>query len=178
MTASWVALENVHPNSGPLVYYPGSHKNHIWDYDELGLRLHWGDLIHDGNPTLQNEYSLQLHKALTKIGLKPQIAVMNRGESFLWAASLVHGGSKVKDKRYTRKSQVTHYYLDGAQSYWAPLKSLYHLGKIAYKCQIPSCYSIPSSSNGNHIDCITVQREFFKSRRRVTLPTTEGILCA
>ena len=108
MTASWVALENVHPNSGPLVYYPGSHKNHIWDYDELGLRAHWGDLMHDGNAILQNEYSTKLQEALTKVGLKPHFAVMNRGESFLWAASLVHGGSKVKDKAYTRKLQVTH----------------------------------------------------------------------
>jgi hypothetical protein len=30
MTASWVALEDIHPHSGPLRWYPGSHKLGLW----------------------------------------------------------------------------------------------------------------------------------------------------
>jgi hypothetical protein len=26
LSAAWIALEDIHPASGPLVYYPGSHK--------------------------------------------------------------------------------------------------------------------------------------------------------
>jgi hypothetical protein len=30
MTAAWVALEDIHPDSGPLIYYSGSHKMGKW----------------------------------------------------------------------------------------------------------------------------------------------------
>jgi hypothetical protein len=39
MTAAWVALEDIHPDAGPLVYYPGSHHMGLWDMDELGVRV-------------------------------------------------------------------------------------------------------------------------------------------
>ena len=35
MTASWVALEDIHPDAGPLIYYPGSHTMGLWDMEEI-----------------------------------------------------------------------------------------------------------------------------------------------
>jgi ectoine hydroxylase-related dioxygenase (phytanoyl-CoA dioxygenase family) len=32
LAASWIPLEDIHPESGPLVYYPGSHKTEISDF--------------------------------------------------------------------------------------------------------------------------------------------------
>ena len=38
MTAAWVALEDIHPDSGSLEVYPGSQLYPIWDMDALGVR--------------------------------------------------------------------------------------------------------------------------------------------
>ncbi len=37
MCGVWVALEDIHPDSGPLVVYPGSHLEPEWDMYDLGL---------------------------------------------------------------------------------------------------------------------------------------------
>ena len=37
MIAAWVALEDVHPEAGPLVLYPRSHKAGLNDFADLGL---------------------------------------------------------------------------------------------------------------------------------------------
>ena len=34
---SWLALEDIHPDSGPLEIYPKSHRESLWDEYELGL---------------------------------------------------------------------------------------------------------------------------------------------
>jgi ectoine hydroxylase-related dioxygenase (phytanoyl-CoA dioxygenase family) len=104
MTAAWVALEDIHPDSGPLIYYPGTHKMGLWDIDELGIRLH--TLSVDVGNFTGEYYSKKLQETIDRMKLKPQYGTLKKGESFLWAASLLHGGSKVKDSRRTRKSQV------------------------------------------------------------------------
>jgi molecular chaperone DnaJ len=51
-----------------------------------------------------------------------ETALIKRGQAFIWAANLFHGGSPVTDPDKTRLSQVTHYYFRGC-SYFTPLAS-------------------------------------------------------
>jgi hypothetical protein len=104
MTAAWVALEDIHPDSGPLIYYPGSHKMGLWDVDELGIRLETNSVSAGGNTAPMYERKLQ--ETIDRLQLQPAYGVLKKGESFVWAASLLHGGSKLNNPKLTRRSQV------------------------------------------------------------------------
>eukprot|EP00600_Ochromonadales_sp_CCMP1393_P012381 CAMPEP_0175017498 /NCGR_PEP_ID=MMETSP0005-20121125/12432_1 /TAXON_ID=420556 /ORGANISM="Ochromonas sp., Strain CCMP1393" /LENGTH=318 /DNA_ID=CAMNT_0016274921 /DNA_START=17 /DNA_END=970 /DNA_ORIENTATION=+ len=147
MTAAWVALEDIDPGSGPLIWYPGSHKMGIWDLEELGVRPN-----RKGSTVVEavgdnNLYTEELQKTIDRLQLKPSYAKLKRGESFVWAASLLHGGSAIKDPSKTRKSQVTHYWLEGAKQYWVPRLSYPNVNQYALKCSQPVC------SSSKHTSC-------------------------
>jgi len=36
LVGAWVAVEDIHPDSGPLVYYPGSHRLPYYLSKEVG----------------------------------------------------------------------------------------------------------------------------------------------
>ncbi len=100
--ASWIALEDIQPGSGELEYYPGSHllpthmfaNKHIWvEYDDPELK----------------HFHEDLHKLAKETGLSIQRFLAKKGDVFIWAPGLIHGGSPVSDPNLTRKSLVTHY---------------------------------------------------------------------
>jgi hypothetical protein len=161
MTAAWVALEDIHPDSGPLRFYPGSHKMGLWDLDELGIRMH--TLSTDIGDAGRNLYEVKLQEAIDHNKMVPEHAIMSKGETFIWAASLLHGGSKLNNPKMTRKSQVTHYYLVGAKKYWVPWRSIPSIDKIKYKCNIPAC----TPTKWGVKDCATRHVEQFKERKFV-----------
>jgi len=158
MSAAWVALEDIHPDSGPLVWFPGSHKLGFWDYDELGMRIDSSSLELKFDEDYKT-YERKVKETIDKLGLKPSYATLKKGESFIWSHSLLHGGSEVNNKELTRKSQVTHYYLTGATAYWQPRNSIPSLGKITYKCEVPTC------TESDHTNCLERIHEAFKRRK-------------
>lgn len=100
--ASWIALEDISPNSGELEYYPGSHAiphylfggKHLWvEYDDPELQL----------------FSENLRTRAGQAGLSIQRFLAKKGDVLIWAAGLMHGGSLVDRPDRTRKSLVTHY---------------------------------------------------------------------
>jgi len=171
MTAAWVALEDIHPDAGPLIYYPGSHKMGLWDLDELGIRMH--TLSTNTGDAGRFLYETKLQEAIEHNKMVPEYGVMKKGETFIWAASLLHGGSKLKDPSRTRKSQVTHYYLVGAKKYWIPWMSIPSIDKITYKCNIPAC----TPTKWGVKDCATRHIERFKARSKVTLDEKDKAYC-
>jgi hypothetical protein len=50
----------------------------------------------------------------------------------IWAANLLHGGSRQTDPDLTRWSQVTHYYFDGC-CYYSPMESDPFYGRIFFR---------------------------------------------
>ena len=100
MCGVWIALEDIHPDSGPLLYYPGSHR----------LPLITNDALPGGNP---DAYDDAMHAAVANAGLKAATAPIRRGQAFIWASNLSHGGSPIADKSRTRLSQVTHFFFAG-----------------------------------------------------------------
>lgn len=113
MCGVWVALEDIDIANGPLVYYPGSHKDHRYNMQDFNLE-----------PTQDNykKYEECLLEKISKQGYVPRYATMKKGEAIIWAANLLHGGSKVKDKTRTRYSQVTHYFFE-SDLYYTPMLS-------------------------------------------------------
>ena len=82
MCGVWVALEDIGPEQGPLVYYPGSHK-----LDEVTM----GD-VH-ANEAAAGNYEDFVQAVIEREGLEPHTATLRKGEALLWSSNLLHGGS-------------------------------------------------------------------------------------
>ncbi len=108
MCGVWVALEDISPDSGPLVYYPGSHRLPILERHELGGAKGYPD------------YEKQIQKLIEDHDLKPEFGLLKRGQALIWTANLIHGGSRRTNPALTRLSQVTHYYFEDC-AYHTPL---------------------------------------------------------
>lgn len=113
MCGVWVALEDIDESNGALVYYPGSHK-----LKEITME----DVAPGPGPQHYHLYEDYVEKFIAKSGLKPERAILKKGQALVWASNLFHGGGTHPDKARTRHSQVTHYYFDGCQ-YYMPLES-------------------------------------------------------
>jgi len=124
MAGVWVALEDIHEDSGPLFYIPGSHK---WPFFR-------SEHIVRGNPTLaarrasarRGELSSSEKGALvgelgsewTKEVLKLEKRFKGKrvpicpkaGDVVIWHSLLAHGGSPRKDSSRSRLSAVFHYF--------------------------------------------------------------------
>ena len=114
MCGVWVALEDIGPDQGPLVYYPGSHRLPEMNYPDFGLRAH---------PSSYPQYLEELQKLIASHGYEPEYGLLKKGQALIWSANILHGGSTQRDRSLSRHSQVTHYYATGAR-YWRPVESL------------------------------------------------------
>lgn len=115
MCGVWLAMEDIHPDAGPLVYYPGSHKWPIVYNDMIGKVI--GDQPADF--MAQKPYEDVWDAMVEASGAKPEFFNPKKGQALIWAANLLHGGSKQNDHTRTRWSQVTHYYFDDC-AYYTP----------------------------------------------------------
>lgn len=114
MCGVWTALEDIGPDQGPLIYYPGSHKLPEMNYPDFGLPA-----CEDSYP----QYLEELQRLIQEHGFKPEFGLLKKGQCLIWSANILHGGSHQNDKSLTRQSQVTHYYL-GQPKAWRPVQSV------------------------------------------------------
>ena len=113
MCGVWVALEDIGPDQGPLVYYPGSHRAPFVDFPDFGV---------EADPKNYRHYETHIREVVSNSDYAPTLGVIPRGHIIIWSANLLHGGSAQRDPSASRHSQVTHYYLDGAKP-WRPMFS-------------------------------------------------------
>jgi len=105
LVAAWIALEDIHPESGPLVYVPGSHR---LPYYQLSPGEHSFD--HRRHGAAESEAMAAFDREqVARAGLATETLTCRRGEVLLWHHSLLHGGSVVADPKRTRKSFVVHF---------------------------------------------------------------------
>ncbi|MEY3902732.1 MAG: hypothetical protein RL189_2038, partial [Pseudomonadota bacterium] len=103
LIATWAALEDCHPDAGPLVYYPGSHKikPYLFSNGKMGA-------IHEE----MSAYRKYMDEQVASLNLKVMRFIPKKGDVLIWHSQLFHGGSKIEDKSKTRKSIVTHFYAE------------------------------------------------------------------
>jgi hypothetical protein len=142
MCGVWVALEDVGDDAGPLEYYPGSHKWPIVYNEQIGVRI-----TGSGRQPSQELYHQVWEALVEKSGVAPQYFSPRKGDALIWAANLLHGGSRQRDPNATRWSQVTHYFFANC-CYITPMASDLPVGKwqlrrlvdIATGKQVPNIY--------------------------------------
>jgi ectoine hydroxylase-related dioxygenase (phytanoyl-CoA dioxygenase family) len=113
LIAIWIALEDVHPDSGPLFYYPGSHQlpyllNNDWNKGSSFLSLGKNDYP---------DYEDMVEELIVKNNLAKEELIAKKGDVLIWHANLIHGGAPIRNKALTRKSMVVHYYADDVIKY-------------------------------------------------------------
>ena len=109
MCGVWIAFEDIHPDAGPLIYYPGSHKLPIYLNEHLGAVPQYG-----GDPYGTYHIFVDFWRQLVSAhNLQPVEFLPKKGQALIWAANLLHGGAAQRDRTQTRWSQVTHYYFRG-----------------------------------------------------------------
>ncbi|EPJ8754228.1 phytanoyl-CoA dioxygenase family protein [Pseudomonas juntendi] len=127
MCGVWVALEDITMESGPLVYYPGTHKWPVYTNEFLGICA--TELAEHPH---QKMYEPLWRELVEHYKVEPEHFTAKKGQALIWTANLLHGGSKQQDPNKTRWSQVTHYYFENC-SYYSPLSSDPFYGTINFK---------------------------------------------
>lgn len=102
----WVALEDVSPGSGPVYYYPGSHRLPYLMSEDLEARS-GPFFVAKGK---DEEYSRRLLAAVEQAGIEPVEFLAEKGDVLVWHANLVHGGNAIGRNGATRRSLVAHYF--------------------------------------------------------------------
>jgi len=106
MCGVWIALQDVQPESGPLIYYPGSHRLPYLSARSLGLNR--DVVMEEQHPQRFFEPSWQ--QAVNEHSFEKQQFLPKRGDLLIWHANLLHGGELVQDRSSRRWSQVNHYF--------------------------------------------------------------------
>jgi ectoine hydroxylase-related dioxygenase (phytanoyl-CoA dioxygenase family) len=136
----WMACEDIAEDSGPLIYYPGSHKLPIQNVKdryrdriarvqkeiqehETELLAHYGPRMGKTKETLLTCFFYdcwleEIHAALKAGNFQQQTLLAKKGDVLIWHTNLVHGGSPVKNKARTRKSLVAHYLTEAVVEYF------------------------------------------------------------
>lgn len=115
LTASWLAFEDIHPDSGPLVYYPGSHRLPYVFCKDVGIPI--GEFGRSGYVAYHEKYEPWIRNQLKEHKLQPHYFLAKKGDVLIWHANLIHGGSPRKNLVHSRKALVSHYFVHGAVTY-------------------------------------------------------------
>ena len=106
LAASWVALEDVHEDSGPLAYYCGSQMPEKLPFFDWGT----GSILYDQSaPQQPMDFSNYLYAEMKRLNIPSRIFLPRKGDMLIWHGYLAHEGTAIKDPSRTRKSLVTHY---------------------------------------------------------------------
>jgi hypothetical protein len=118
MCGVWIALEDVVPESGPLHYFPGSHRLPYLSAESLGLAP---KAVAD-EPHPQRFFQDQWDQWVSTERFEKELFLPRRGEILVWHANLLHGGEPVLDRSSRRWSQVVHYFFSDCL-YTTPMQS-------------------------------------------------------
>ncbi len=101
MVATWLALEDIHPDSGPLQYYPKSNQIPAYKFSHGDI---WA--VQDEMPAFDEYYN----RELAARQLSSEAFCPKKGDVFIWHAQLYHGGGKIRDRARSRRSMVNHFW--------------------------------------------------------------------
>ena len=115
MCAAWIALEDISPGSGPLQYFPGSHRlDRVFSHD---IDMTPEEFAQREYAAIAERYEPRIQQLIAEQGLEPEFFLPKAGDVLIWHENLLHGGSPRTDLSVTRKSLVGHYFGKGTLCY-------------------------------------------------------------
>jgi hypothetical protein len=115
LAAAWVAFEDIHPDCGPVVYYPGSHS--LPYLSSLSLGISAAEFREKGYDVYNQRYEPAIQKLIAEKGLAREAFLPKKGDVLVWHANLIHAGSPRRNLKLSRKSAVLHFFARGAVCY-------------------------------------------------------------
>jgi hypothetical protein len=115
LTAAWIAFEDIHPDCGPLVYYPGSHRLPYVFSNDVGIPE--SALKNEGYAPYHEKYEPYIRKLIEKHGIAPHYFHARKGDVLIWHANLLHGGSLRRNIQLSRRALVCHFFVKGSFVY-------------------------------------------------------------
>jgi hypothetical protein len=142
----WCALEDIHPDSGPVYFAPGSHKaiSEALEREALTERPEFIDLLRSQmKPTTAEEYfsvtkplwdyvkQIKLPRAIEEIGLERRPLLLKKGDVIVFSPDVVHGTCRCNNPTLTRKYFVAYWAAASAvwyesRAYWGPYHDYRH----------------------------------------------------
>jgi len=134
LVGAWTALEDIHPDSGPLQVVPKSHKWKIYNFLEGENKAPTS--LDEIKQNYEN-YEEWVRQQVKETNFKPITPVMKKGDCLLWDANMQHGSPECKDPSMSRKSQVTHWSFASVKKHYNPSfsnpdKGLYQYRELQY----------------------------------------------
>ena len=118
MIAAWIAMEDIDEDSGPLIYYPGSHNLPYVYSGEAGITL---EEVNANQDDLYKPYRQKYEPLIDEIiednKLSEERFIAKKGDVLIWHANLLHGGSICKNTSLSRKALVCHYFAENSFKY-------------------------------------------------------------
>lgn len=108
--AAWLALDDIHPDSGPFQYVPGSHR---WGYlrrEKIFKYISEEEQKSRDWPTKTQDWVAgACMREIEKRNGEIVSYVPKRGDLLLWHSNLIHRGSKPKVPGLERRALICHY---------------------------------------------------------------------
>jgi ectoine hydroxylase-related dioxygenase (phytanoyl-CoA dioxygenase family) len=101
LAATWMALEDVVDDAGPLRYYPESHRIEQYRFTDGGYHARDDEMPH---------WAEHMATEVERRGLEETRFLARKGDLFVWHAHLLHGGSEICNPALTRNSLVSHFF--------------------------------------------------------------------
>lgn len=116
LLACWIALEDIHEDSGPLEFYPRSHRlaplllSRDVEIAPYEYKASHGVAYHE-------RYEPTIRDYIDRMQLRPEVFLPKAGDALFWHANLLHGGSTRRNLTLSRKALVCHYFAEGVVTY-------------------------------------------------------------
>ena len=93
LTGCWIALEDIHPDSGPLVIAKKSHKLPIFSLEQINVKIPKTEKEFKLTYTIYEEWVKEI---IESNGLEIVTPRLNAGECLIWLSNTLHGAYKIK----------------------------------------------------------------------------------
>jgi phytanoyl-CoA hydroxylase len=101
LLAVWVALENMHADSGLLQFFPGTHRIPAYKFSNGSISAVSAEMDH---------WRSYFYGEIDRRGIQRRGFLGERGDVIIWHGNLLHGGGPIADLNLSRHSCVFHYY--------------------------------------------------------------------
>jgi hypothetical protein len=114
LAANWIAFEDIAPDSGPLEYYPGSHRLPYLFSKDVNIEIQ--EAV-DSYAPYHEKYEPAVADLILENNLTPEYFLPKKGDLLIWHANLLHGGSRRQSVWRSRKAMVCHFFAEGCVCY-------------------------------------------------------------
>ena len=130
LTGCWIALEDIHPDSGPLAVAEQSHDLPLFSFEDMNMSIPKSEIELKEYYTIYEEWVRNIIKSKN---LKIKELPIKKGQCIIWSSNLLHGAYKIKNPSLTRKSLVIHFHYDRCEKVYYPSYSNVEKGRYMFR---------------------------------------------